>query len=105
MALQLEWHLLSVDIDVPDDGRGSGRLAVFANGVHRAAFRVVALHPDGNLPARSFADWTRPDGDSSHQWGEPHAVRIDGVYCPEVVIELLGVGLRNGSVSPVKVTA
>jgi hypothetical protein len=102
--METEWTLLSADIDVPDDGRGSGRLAIFANGVHRTAFRVVSMHADRDTPARSFADWTRPSGDSSRRWGEPHAVRIDGVYCPDRVIELLGVGLRNGSVSPVKVT-
>ena len=99
---QPKWTLPSVTIDVPDDGHGSGRLAIFERGLERTAFRVCAIHGYSDRPPYSFADWTRPNGDSSRRYGEPHAIRIDGAYCPEVIVDALLAGLNNESISPTK---
>jgi hypothetical protein len=96
------WALSKVETQVAEDHNGVSKHATFVCGYHSVTFLVIGIKAASRSEAYTFADWITADG-STDRTNErnKHAARVNGSYCPDIVIEMLGAGLRNGSISDV----
>jgi hypothetical protein len=96
------WTLARVETARKEDAQGFSQHAVFVCGNQVVTFLVIGMKAHLGAGPYTFADWTTASGDSDRTWGaDERAFRIDGSFCLSVVIDALGAGLRNGTISPV----